>query len=69
MTIRIKITNEDSRQTAVVKVRELNRQTMLSDKSLMPIVRDAAPPLKGGESVDLYVHDGQSLLIEESQNG
>ncbi len=69
MTIRIKVTNEDSRVTAVVKIRELHRQTMLSDKSLMPVMRDAAPPLKGGESVDLYVHEGQSLLIEESQNG
>lgn len=64
MTIRIKIQNEDSRENAVVIVKTLGRQ----QKSVLPSRSDGIE-LKGGESTELYVYDGQSLLVEELKNG
>lgn len=65
MTIRIKVTNEDSRKTAIVEVRTVNKGVM----SFMPIVNRPGTLLPGGDSADVYVHDGQSILVEEIQNG
>lgn len=64
MTIAIKVTNSDSRENAIVEVRRARTQ----DKSRLPFV-EPAKQLKGGESVTEYVHSGQSLIIEEIQNG
>jgi len=65
MTIAIKITNQDSRETAVVAVEERN-----PDGSEMPGGRRVE--LKGGESTgdqDFYVHDGQQIVVSEVENG
>lgn len=64
MTIAIKISNEDSRDKAVVSVRELRRQ----EKSMLPFV-DSVIELQGGQSATRYVHSTQSLIIEELKNG
>lgn len=64
MTISIKVTNEDSREDAIVKVSKLQR----CSKTLLPAVV-AVKELKGCESCVEYVHDGQSLIVEEVQNG
>lgn len=65
MTIAIKITNSDSRETAVVKVCEVNPNP---GRSMIPFITKRAE-LKGGESTELYVHSGQSLIVEEVRNG
>lgn len=59
MTIAIKITNDDSRETAIVEVGRVNQ-----DATNTPVAQ-----LKGGESVTDYVHSGQSLTVKEIQNG
>lgn len=64
MTIAIKITNEDSRDKAVVSVRELRRQ----EKSMLPFV-DSVVELQSGQSTTRYVHGTQSLIVEELENG
>ena len=65
MTIKIRITNDDSRETAIVEVKTVNRGV----QSLMPIVNRPGTKLKGGESTEVYVYDGQSLVVEEFENG
>ena len=65
MTIAIRIENADTRDTAIVEVKTVNKGV----KSLMPIVNSPGKKLKGKESTVEYVYDGQSLLIEEVQNG
>lgn len=64
MTIRVTIKNEDSRENAIVVVKTLNKGV----KSLLPIANPGSE-LMGGESKELYVHDGQSVIIEEVKNG
>ncbi len=65
MTISIKIQNTDTRDNAIVVVKTMNKGRI----SLMPIVNHPGTQLKGGESTVEYIYDGQSLLIEEVQNG
>lgn len=65
MTIAIKITNEDSREKAVVEVKTASPVT----KSLFPKLDNLPRSLRGGESVTMYVHSGQSLVVEELENG
>ena len=64
MTIAIKITNEDSREKAVVRVDSLHTKA----KSLLPLA-SSRHELKGGESITAYVHSGQSICVEEVENG
>lgn len=62
MTIAIKITNDDSRRTAIVSVNGINPE------SSIPIKGFPVTVLQGGESTTTYVHSTQSLLIEELEN-
>lgn len=55
MTIRIKVTNEDSRESAVVGV-----QLTFDGKTQESVVE-----LKGGESHETYVHSSQQVLVKE----
>lgn len=58
MTIRITVKNEDNRETAVIGVQQKNKDGGANGQ----------PPersLKGGESVELYVHDSQNVLVRE----
>lgn len=59
MTIKLTIKNDDSRETAIVAVERL--------------FESGAPELvgeiKGGESVEAWVHDGVTIVINEIQNG
>jgi len=64
VTIAIKITNDDSRENAIVEVRRTHRR----EKSMIPVV-ESSKQIKGGDSLTEYVHSGQSLLVEEIQNG
>lgn len=64
MTIAIKITNSDSRETAIIRVSTISRQ----GKSLLP-ESTGSYELKGGESKELYIHDNLGLVVEEVQNG
>lgn len=65
MTISIKVTNSDTRETAIVSVEAVN-----ADGSEQPGGKRVE--LKGGESTgdnDFYVHGGQALVVKEVQNG
>ena len=62
MTIQLKITNEDSRENAIVSVTNCN-----ADGSDMEGA--ATHQLKGGEDCTVYVHSGQGARITEVQNG
>ncbi len=64
MTIAIKISNEDSRENAIVRVGTLYSKA----KSLLPIVTNKRE-LQGGESITEYVHSGQIIVVEEVENG
>lgn len=61
MTIRVDVKNSDSRDTAIVAVQMLNKD---GSKQSTP-----AKELKGGESAECLVHDGQQILVTEIRNG
>jgi len=62
MTIKVTITNSDTRETAVIRV--LKNYTNSAGISQTP----CGPDLSGGQTVEEYVHSGQSLeIIEVSQ--
>ena len=62
MTIKVTITNSDTRDTAVIRV--LKRD--LNSAGVDPI--PCGPDLHGGQSVESYVHSSQNLeIIEISQ--
>lgn len=65
MTIAIKIRNDDTRDTAVVKVNRVNAVT----KSLFPKIEEPTKFLKGGEELIEFVYNGRSLIVEEVENG
>ena len=58
MTIRVKVSNEDSRETAVIAVQ-------LTDADGKPITTTELKGGAPGESLENYVHSGQSLLVKE----
>ena len=62
MTIQVSITNDDSREKAIVAVASQNSDG--SEMSGVPIVE-----LAGGESTTVTVHSGKQILIEEVSNG
>ena len=62
MTIQIGVINKDSRETAIVAVK-------VQTPSGEPVPGNPDVELKGGQSIDKYVHSGQRLLVEEIQNG
>ena len=61
MTIRITVKNEDSRQGAIVIVKEQD----MTGKSISGANN---VELRGGDSVDKYVHSGKRLVVEEVSN-
>lgn len=63
MTIAIRVTNEDTRETAVVKVE------CIDPTSGAVNVYGKTAELKGKESETFYVHSGESLRVREIQNG
>ena len=63
MTIQIRVTNEDSRDTAVVGVSAINKSTLL------PVEGVAEKVIKGGESATQWVYSDQNVSIREIQNG
>lgn len=65
MTIRIKISNEDSREAAIIRVKTIYRV----EKSQVPRISSHDIDLKGGESKELNIYDGMSFVVEELQNG
>jgi hypothetical protein len=58
VTIRINIVNEDTRETAVVKVE-------VKTPDGQKIKGGDKATLRGGESVGMYVHSSQSIFITE----
>jgi len=71
MTIAIKITNSDSRETAIVKVSKIIGEEVRGaiDNQELKITRVGHQELKGGESLEWYVHSRESILVEEVKNG
>lgn len=61
MTIRVKVANDDSRDTAVIAVQLQNQDG--SNQST------PAKELKGGEGSEFLVHSTQQLLVKEIRNG
>ena len=62
MTIAIKITNADTRETAIVAVKVKSTDGR-EDHGTQDV------QLKGGEETTKYVHSGQILVVEEIKNG
>jgi hypothetical protein len=58
MTIKVTVTNSDTREAAVIKV-----QTQYEDGTPSRSVHERE--LKGGESAELWVHSTQQLLVTE----
>lgn len=56
MTIEVTIKNNDSRESAVISVEETTNPNY-------------AKLLKAGESVSLYVHDGNEIVVKYAQEG
>ena len=56
--------SETHKENAIVEVRRTHRR----EKSMIPVV-ESSKQLKGGDSLTEYIHSGQSLLVEEIQNG
>ncbi len=63
MTIRVKIKNDDSRETAIVGVSTISVSGSVEGQG------QPAVPLKGGEEKEFWVHSGQKLEVAEIQNG
>lgn len=58
MTIKVTVTNSDSRESAVIEVRGKTPEG--ADAAATPVHQ-----LKGGESAEVYVHSGLQLQIKE----
>ena len=56
MTIKVTVTNSDSRESAIIRV----QQTNLDGSPIGPTLN-----LKGGESTDVYVHGTQNISVVE----
>lgn len=63
MTIKVKVSNLDTREDAVVLAFAADPETGEA------IIGGKAVELKGQESTDIYVHSGQSIVVKEMQNG
>jgi hypothetical protein len=61
MTIKVTVTNSDSRETAVIGVAEW--QSSQSGGFDKPPIEPKY--LKGGESCEVWVHSGQYLIVKE----
>lgn len=59
MTIKLTIKNDDTRETAVVAVERL------FEAGNTELVGE----IKGGESVEVWVHNGVTVVVNEIQNG
>ena len=59
MTIKVTITNSDTRETAFIRV----LQHYINSPGADPL--PCGPDLHGGQSVETYVHSGQKLEIIE----
>ena len=62
MTIKLKITNEDTRETAVVEV------SSVAAESGAPMGGENPKELKGGESAEVWIHSGKHVHIKEIRN-
>jgi hypothetical protein len=62
MTIKVTVKNEDTRDTAVIGVRQMNssNEPFRSDTQNGP-----TKELKAGESAEVWVHSGQYLIVRE----
>lgn len=62
MTIKVTVKNEDTRETAIIGVRQMGKTgiQMEPDSQNGPRVE-----LKGGESTEVYVHSHQYLVVDE----
>lgn len=60
MTIKVTVTNSDSRETAVISVRENQ-----SHPPMRPDTNGPKRELKAGESAVLWVHSSQYIVVEE----
>lgn len=63
MTIAIKVTNDDSRENAIVEVRTLCAGSGEISGGIKPV------QLSGKQSQQFLVHSGQKLEIVEVKNG
>lgn len=62
MTIKVTITNSDNRETAVISVSVYGCSNPPdSDRPTQPVTE-----LKGGESMEAYVHPHQYIMVRES---
>lgn len=55
MTIHVSVFNKDTRETAVISVKQVSPEN----------VEQKSTDLKGGEGTEVYVHSGCKLIIEE----
>ena len=60
MTIRVTITNADQGETRIISAQTQNLEGN-------PVSTPAE--LKGGETLDLYVHSTQQIVVKEVRNG
>lgn len=60
MTIKVTVTNSDTRVTAVISVRENQ-----CNPPMRPDTNGPKRELKGGESAELYVHSTQYIVVQE----
>ena len=59
MTIKLTVTNDDTRENAVVEVKRH------FDNGLVETIKK----LKGGESTTVWIHRDVKVVVEEIQNG
>lgn len=59
MTIKLIVKNDDSRENAIVEVKRVLEHGGI----------ETVKKLKGGESTDVYIHEGVQVTIDEIQNG
>jgi hypothetical protein len=62
MTIKVTVTNSDSRESAVISVREMSSSNA---PGATDVQQGPTKELKGGESAEVYVHGSQYLLVRE----
>jgi hypothetical protein len=60
MTIKVTVTNSDSRKTAVISVRENGK-----NPPMQPDTQGQRTHLAGGETIEVWVHGTQYIVIEE----
>jgi hypothetical protein len=58
MTIKVVVKNDDTRENAIIAV------DVVSDGG-----SQSCRELKGGESGEFYIHSGNTIVINEIQNG